>query len=76
MAARFTTGQQTSVKFYNTDQNDVATLYHQAIADGNQIVIGPLSKQNVGQLLQVYDGSVPALTLNYSDTSYRKDSLL
>lgn len=57
-----------SVKFYDTSQTqDMHSLYQKAIADGADIVIGPLVKTNVQQLKTANAFPTPTLALNYGD---------
>jgi hypothetical protein len=54
-----------ALRFY--DSSDSATvwpLYNQAVADGAQLVIGPLQKDAVNQLLRAGELPVPVLALN------------
>ncbi|MFT6058443.1 MAG: outer membrane PBP1 activator LpoA protein, partial [Pseudohongiellaceae bacterium] len=54
------------IRIYDTAQtSDFWSLYQQAIADGNELVIGPLSKQSVSRLQQEKRLPVPTLALNY-----------
>ncbi len=54
------------IRIYDTSQtSDFWSLYQQAIADGNELVIGPLSKQSVTRLQQESRLPVPTLALNY-----------
>lgn len=52
-----------NIKFYNTDGADVGSLYQQAINEGAQFVVGPLSKPNVA-LVAAFEHPVPTLLLN------------
>jgi outer membrane PBP1 activator LpoA protein len=53
------------VKVYDTSQTeDIITLYHQAVQEGAQFVIGPLTKSGVERLSKSHF-EVPTLTLNY-----------
>lgn len=47
----------------------VGTVYDQAVADGADFVIGPLSKEDVAVLLTRHTLPVPTLALNNSDTT-------
>ena len=68
-----TTSQQKPVlKIYdvsgeNGDTSVLLTKYHQAIEEGAQFIIGPLSKSGVNAIANDFDSSVPTLALNYSD---------
>jgi len=56
------------LQIYDTNkQKDFWGLYKQAIFDGNEMVIGPLSKQNVERLQQEERLPVPTLALNYGN---------
>lgn len=50
--------------FYDTSSVDIHTLYDQAVLNGADIVIGPLSKSNVKKLHEKPLLSVPVLALN------------
>lgn len=52
------------IRFYDSELNDPVSLYHQAIEDGAQLIIGPLDKTQVEQLAKV-DLETPVLTLNH-----------
>ncbi len=47
---------------------DVITAYQQAVAEGADLVIGPLDKEKVNELSLLPALSVPLLSLNYADT--------
>ncbi len=60
-----------SVKFYDTaTSNDMAALYQQAISEGADFIIGPLTKENVQQLSRSGSFNAPTLALNYTDISW------
>ena len=49
-----------TISFYDTStNNNIATLYQQAIAKGADVVIGRSTKENVQALLHLYDFNVP-----------------
>jgi outer membrane PBP1 activator LpoA protein len=53
------------LRFYDaTDPAGVWPLYSQAVADGAELVIGPLQKDSVSQLVRAGDLPVPVLALN------------
>ena len=54
------------VGLYNTDGANVETLYQQAVADGANYVVGPLSKANVTTVATM-SHQVPTLLLNDVD---------
>ncbi len=54
------------VRFYDTaSSEDITVLYQQAVADGAQLVIGPVQKEKVRQLLSLSELPVPTIALNY-----------
>lgn len=61
------------VKIYDTSQGDFWNLYKQAILDGNELVIGPLSKQSVERLQQEPRLPVQTLALNYGNRDYQEN---
>lgn len=57
--------QRPELRFYDsTDPATIWPLYSQAVADGAELVIGPLQKQAVDQLVHAGDLPVPVLALN------------
>jgi uncharacterized protein len=57
--------QQPEIRFYDSsDPAMVWPLYNTAVADGAEVVIGPLQKEAVGQLLRAGELPVPVLALN------------
>jgi outer membrane PBP1 activator LpoA protein len=62
------TGQPQTLSFYDTSQKtDIIALYQEAINKGADIVIGPLTKENVQQMTRDGHFSVPTIALNYTD---------
>ena len=58
-------GRVPEVRLYDTgNSTDILPLYRQAVADGAQMVIGPLQKQLVAQLHAERSLPVPTLALN------------
>lgn len=61
-------GAQVAIRFYDTENGvSIANTYNQAVKDGADFVIGPLTKEKVTQLLYSASISVPTLALNYTD---------
>lgn len=59
-------GEAGEILFYDTsDQQDITTTYQAALAAGAEIIIGPLDKTKVQQLLNLETLEVPTLALNY-----------
>lgn len=66
-SAASTHAEQT-LSFYDTHSNSsIPSLYQQALAEGADTVIGPLTKENVKSLLNQGSFSIPTLALNYTD---------
>ncbi len=62
--------QAPTVKVYDTTQaSDITSIYQQAIQNGADFIIGPLTKTNVDNLVSSSKISVPTLTLNYATSS-------
>ena len=57
--------QQLPLKFYDTAEDDVISVYNQALAAGAQQVIGPLVKEQIQSLAQNATISIPVLALNH-----------
>jgi uncharacterized protein len=55
------------LKFYDTEQGDIAALYQQAVNEGAKQVIGPLVKEQIQSLSYGHELSVPVLALNQVD---------
>ncbi len=56
---------QPTLRFYDaTDPAGIWPLYNKAVADGAELVIGPLQKEAVAQLLRAGELPVPVLALN------------
>lgn len=59
-----------SLSVYDTsDSIDVDRIYQQAVADGVDLIIGPLNKESVNRLQRMDTLPVPTLALNYADVS-------
>ena len=56
---------QADIQFYDTQSMDIVALYHQAISQGAQLVIGPLNKKLLIELAESTNLTVPVLALNY-----------
>lgn len=55
------------IRQYDTS-DDVISAYQQAIADGAELIIGPLDKEKATELSLLPSLPVPVLTLNYTDS--------
>lgn len=58
-----------SIRFYDTgpDPETILDIYRQAVADGADFVVGPLTRQAVNRIAAGGRTGVPTLTLNYSE---------
>ncbi len=54
---------QLSVRVYNTDEADVSRLYQQAVEDGADYIVGPLTKSDVAKVARM-SHPVPTILLN------------
>ncbi|WP_049723566.1 penicillin-binding protein activator [Gilvimarinus polysaccharolyticus] len=59
--------QNPTIRQYDTDSTDINQLYEQAVAEGAELIIGPLTKENVDALAMRPNLSVPILALNYRE---------
>lgn len=53
-----------SIRVYSADNNNVASVYEQAVVNGADIVVGPLDKDALLALLTREEFNVPVLALN------------
>lgn len=53
------------VRFYDTESSDLVTLYRQAKANGAELIVGPLDKNNISLLAQSIPLDIPVLALNH-----------
>ncbi|GAW85396.1 conserved hypothetical protein [Bathymodiolus platifrons methanotrophic gill symbiont] len=58
-------GVQPNIHFYDTQQSSISVLYDRAVADGVQLVIGPLNKKYIQELAGSRELIVPVMALNY-----------
>lgn len=66
--------QVPEINIYDTAKTkDFWELYKQAILDGNELVIGPLSKHNVERLQEESRLPAPTLALNYGKRDYSEN---
>ncbi|MCK5121196.1 MAG: penicillin-binding protein activator [Methylococcales bacterium] len=63
-----------SIRFYDTSIDNPVNLYHQAISEGAELIIGPLNKENIQTLILSTDLTVPVLALNHIE-NIAKDNL-
>lgn len=61
------TGTKQKVKFYDTSNTPLPALYQQAVAEGADFIIGPLTKSEVQQLRASINFKTPTLALNYTN---------
>lgn len=66
---------ETEIKFYDTDKGDVARIYEQAITEGAEYVVGPLTKGHVATIAGM-NHPVPTLLLNDSAATIQDNSYL
>jgi len=58
-----------NIRFYDTSNENVDfdTLYEQARKDGADIIVGPMEKEIINQLVEKSTFDIPILTLNYAE---------
>ncbi len=65
MAAYFDSNRDDlQLRFYDSAAPDILPVYHQALQDGAEALIGPLIKEQLQQLITLGDLPVPTLGLN------------
>lgn len=76
IAAHFAdTATQLDVRIYDTGR-DAMDAYDQAVADGAELIVGPLDKQQVEAVIQYNADRLPILALNYRDQSGQNPAVL
>ncbi len=70
-AARIDPSAQLAITVYATedDPNSTVAAYDQALAQGNRLVIGPLTRNGVSRIAQNMRPGTPVLALNSPDTN-------
>lgn len=66
---------RSSIKVYDTSKGRIADIYQQALSDGADYVVGPLSKTDVA-VVAAMDHPVPTLLLNDSDARVKSNAFL
>ncbi len=61
------------IKFYDSTAGDISKTYEHALSDGAELMIGPLEKQTIQQLLTSNSLDKPILALNQLEGVTRKD---
>lgn len=56
---------QPPIRFYDSTSGSVVSLYHQAISEGAELIIGPLGKVNIKTLALGTELTTPVLALNH-----------
>jgi outer membrane PBP1 activator LpoA protein len=54
-----------AIRFYDTEYSTADALYHQAVADGAELIIGPLRKEHIQSLADSVVFDIPVLALNH-----------
>ncbi|MCH9692152.1 MAG: penicillin-binding protein activator [Gammaproteobacteria bacterium] len=66
-----------TISIYDTaGEQSFTEIYQHAVADGAQMIVGPLDKSNLTSLLEGEKVSVPTLALNYSDNGHSGGNLV
>ncbi len=76
IAAHFAdTATPLDVRIYDTGK-DALDAYDQAVADGAELIVGPLDKQQVEAVVEYNGNRLPILALNYRDQSGQNSAVL
>lgn len=73
MTAHSGSASQPSIRFYDTAYDDPVSLYQQAIKEGAELIIGPLSKDKIQNLAFETELTVPVLALNHIPNLAKKN---
>lgn len=76
MAAHGGTGTEIRVYATKGDKAEIVTLYQQAVAEGAQYVVGPMSREEVAALVGAHLKLVPTLALNTTEQETPPDNLV
>lgn len=58
-------GQVTDIRVYDTDSDSIQSLYSQAVTAGADLIIGPLRKEKLAELMAGPAPAIPVLALNF-----------
>lgn len=58
---------QQALRFYDTAKDDIGNVYRQAVSEGATLIIGPLVKEQVQELISNNELTIPVLALNQID---------
>ncbi len=61
------------LRFYDSNTDDIVSLYQVAVAEGAEFVIGPLQKKSINSLLNDESLTTPILVLNMLDNEFSSD---
>jgi outer membrane PBP1 activator LpoA protein len=53
------------IRFYDSEQSAPQALYNQAVAEGAQLIVGPLAKEQIQSLADTVSFNTPVLALNH-----------
>jgi outer membrane PBP1 activator LpoA protein len=56
-------GVNVNIKFYDTATNSISQLYTQALADNTKVIIGPIIKEQINELITL-NPEIPVIALN------------
>lgn len=74
--AYYQTAYQPHISFYSVDNHSFMDTYQDAIADGAEMIIGPLFKNQLEELYQLPSLPVPTLALNKLDIEEKPENLI
>ncbi|MEQ3637782.1 penicillin-binding protein activator [Alcanivorax sp.] len=67
-------GHPPSLRFYDSGSDDVLAVYQQAVTDGADFILGPLSKDKAATIAGQGTLPVTTMALNYIETDNRPDN--
>ncbi|KAF3980988.1 MAG: ABC transporter substrate-binding protein [Methylococcales symbiont of Hymedesmia sp. n. MRB-2018] len=57
--------EQPALRFYNSESSNIQNIYQQAVSEGADLIVGPLSKDNIQNLALNTVLKIPVLALNH-----------
>ena len=65
------TNQAQTISFLDTTNQNITALYQHALTQNADAIVGPLTKEDVQQLVNAGKFPVPTIALNYTDSWFR-----
>ena len=71
LAAYYSSPAKTNqrITFYDSNADSISTIYEKIQANGDQLILGPLTKEDTESLLNIAKEAPQIISLNYTDTN-------